>query len=227
MPTGPVDARRERQKGPTSTMVDAKRLLADLKKLHKTLVADLREQHTASSARNAVQAEWREAFDAKRTADTFEMFWTAAIDQAAVHWILGVVFIRFLEDNRLLDRPFLSGPGERLELAQSAAGVLPRPAEGHRHRLPAGNLRRAARLPGLAGLYDPAHNPLFRLPLSGDGAIALLGFLPDRVPETGALLHDFTDPAWSTRFLGDLYQDLSEDARKRFRLLQTPDFVEE
>ena len=30
-----------------------------------------------------------------------------------------------------------------------------------------------------------------------------------------------------TRFLGDLYQDLSESARKRFALLQTPDFVEE
>jgi alpha-beta hydrolase superfamily lysophospholipase len=30
----------------------------------------------------------------------------------------------------------------------------------------------------------------------------------------------------STRFLGDLYQDLSEDVRKRYALLQTPDFVE-
>jgi hypothetical protein len=30
-----------------------------------------------------------------------------------------------------------------------------------------------------------------------------------------------------TRFLGDLYQDLSEAARKKFALLQTPDFVEE
>ena len=30
----------------------------------------------------------------------------------------------------------------------------------------------------------------------------------------------------STRFLGDLYQDLDEDARERFALWQTPDFVE-
>lgn len=30
----------------------------------------------------------------------------------------------------------------------------------------------------------------------------------------------------STRFLGDLYQDLYEDVRKRFALLQTPDFIE-
>ncbi len=46
-------------------------------------------------------------------------------------------------------------------------------------------------------------------------------------PETGELVHDFTDPDWNTRFLGDLYQDLSEAARKRFALLQTPEFVEE
>ena len=40
-------------------------------------------------------------------------------------------------------------------------------------------------------------------------------------------MHDFSDPDWGTRFLGDLYQDLSEAARKKYALLQTPDFVEE
>ena len=28
------------------------------------------------------------------------------------------VFLRFLEDNRLFDRPLIAGPGERLEVAQ-------------------------------------------------------------------------------------------------------------
>ena len=46
-------------------------------------------------------------------------------------------------------------------------------------------------------------------------------------PNTGTLVHDFTDPDWNTRFLGDLYQDLSEATRKRYALLQTPEFVEE
>ena len=209
-------------------MVDAKQLLADLKRLRRTLEADLREQHQASAQREAAQTEWREALEAKRTADTFETFWTAALDQAAVHWILGVVFLRFLEDNRLLDRPFLSGPGERLELAaeRQRAYVRLRPLDTDTDYL-LDTFAEAARLPGLAGLYDPAHNPLFRLPLSGDGAIALLEFFRARVPETGALVHDFSDPEWNTRFLGDLYQDLSEDARKRFALLQTPEFVEE
>jgi hypothetical protein len=209
-------------------MVDAKQLLADLKRLRRTLEADLREQHQASAQRDATQTEWREAFEAKRTANTLETFWTAALDQAAVHWILGVVFLRFLEDNRLLDRPFLSGPGERLELAaeRQRAYVRLRPMDTDTDYL-LDTFAEAARLPGLAGLYDPAHNPLFRLPLSGDGAIALLAFFRDRVTETGALVHDFGDRDWNTRFLGDLYQDLSDDARKRFALLQTPEFVEE
>ena len=73
----------------------------------------------------------------------------------------------------------------------------------------------------------PALNPLFRLPLSADGAMALIGFWRERATDTGALAHDFTDPDWNTRFLGDLYQDLSEEARKRYALLQTPEFVEE
>ena len=48
----------------------------------------------------------------------------------------------------------------------------------------------------------------------------------DRVDtDTGLLAHDFTDPDWNTRFLGDLYQDLSEAARKRYALLQTPESV--
>jgi hypothetical protein len=209
-------------------MVDAKQLLAGLKRLRRTLEADLREQHQASPQRDAAQAEWHEALEAKRTADTFETFWTATLDQAAVHWILGVVFLRLLEDNRLLDRPFLSGPGERLEPAaeRQRAYVRLRPLDTDTD-YPLDTFGEAARLPGLAGLYDPAHNPMFRLPLSGDGSIALLAFFRARVPETGALVHDFSDPDWNTRFLGDLYQDLLEDARKRFALLQTPEFIEE
>ncbi|MGB8843779.1 MAG: BREX-2 system adenine-specific DNA-methyltransferase PglX [Aliidongia sp.] len=208
-------------------MVDAKQLLADLKKVRKRLEADLRLYHQDSANRASVEAEWQEAFNAKRTADTFETFWTAALDQAAVHWILALVFLRFLEDNRLVDRPLLSGAGERLELAEERQrGYFRTHPQDSDDAFLLATFREIAALPGLTGLYDPAHNPLFRLPVSGDGAMALLAFFRERMPETGALLRDFTDPEWGTRFLGDLYQDLSEDARKRFALLQTPDFVE-
>ena len=208
-------------------MINAANLLADLKRLRQVLDADLRATHAAGTQREAVQAEWQEAFDLGRTRDTFEAFFDGAFDQAVVHWILGCVFLRFLEDNRLVDRPFLSGPGERLDLAKERqeAHFRARPHDSDTEYLLA-TFAEAARLPGMAGLFDPAHNPLFRLPLSGDGAMALIRFFREVLPDTGALAHDFTDPDWGTRFLGDLYQDLSEEARKRYALLQTPDFVE-
>ncbi len=208
-------------------MIEPKRLLADLKRLHGKLKDDLRRHHAASPGRKAAEAEWQEAFAAKRTAEPFAMFFEAAIDQASVHWILAAAFIRFLEDNGLIERPILSGPGERLELARERqqAWFRMRPHDSDAEYLIA-SFSEAGQLPGLSGLFDTAHNPLFRLPLSGDGAIALIDFFRQRAPETGALDHDFTDPEWGTRWLGDLYQDLSKEARKRYALLQTPDFVE-
>jgi hypothetical protein len=208
-------------------MIDRKRLLSDLKRLRRRLEDDLRGHHSTGAARAAVEAEWREAFEAKRTAETFAAFFDAALDQAAVHWILAAVFVRFLEDNRLIDRPVLSGPGERLELARERqqAWFRAHPLDSDAEYLIAA-FSEMVLLPGLSGLFDQAHNPLFRLPLSGDGAMALMAFFRQRTPETGTLEHDFTDLDWGTRWLGDLYQDLSEEARKRYALLQTPEFVE-
>ncbi|WP_416670060.1 BREX-2 system adenine-specific DNA-methyltransferase PglX [Egbenema bharatensis] len=85
-----------------------------------------------------------------------------------------------------------------------------------------------AKLPGGAEIFGQG-NLLWELPnwLSGDAAGDILRFFQTIDPNTGALVHDFTDPEWDTRFLGDLYQDLSEAARKKYALLQTPIFVEE
>ncbi|MFN9290667.1 MAG: hypothetical protein ACK6EB_21585, partial [Planctomyces sp.] len=82
-------------------------------------------------------------------------------------------------------------------------------------------------LPATADVFGD-HNPLRQLPdwLSGDAAGELLRFFQKINADDGLLIHDFTDPEWNTRFLGDLYQDLSEAARKKYALLQTPDFVE-
>lgn len=144
-----------------------------------------------------------------------------------MHWILALVFLRFFEDNCLLNRPVISGPGERLEVAQLRMRdwFATRPEDSEAEYLLA-VFAEVARLPGLGGLCDAGHSPLFHLSVSGDGVIALLDFFRARDLATGELVHDFTDPDWNTRFLGDLYQDLSEEARKRFALLQTPDFVE-
>ena len=81
-------------------------------------------------------------------------------------------------------------------------------------------------LPGLHALFDERHNaPVAARPKSRrrDPAAGLLS-KPDAA---GKLAHDFTDKTLGTRFLGDLYQDLSERACKQYALLQTPEFVEE
>jgi hypothetical protein len=87
--------------------------------------------------------------------------------------------------------------------------------------------REVAKLASMGELLDGPHNAISKLGPSGDGAHELLDFWRKVDPSTGATIHDFADPDWNTRFLGDLYQDLSESARKRYALLQTPEFVEE
>ena len=88
--------------------------------------------------------------------------------------------------------------------------------------------RQLAKLPGAQEIFGEG-NLIWDLPnwLSGDAAGDILKQFQAIDPNTGDLVHDFTDPEWDARFLGDLYQDLSEAARKKYALLQTPVFVEE
>lgn len=212
-------------------MINAPQLLADLTKLLKRLEGDLLqriEEHADLKA--SLQAEWQAARDADRCAETFETWVDQVITQAGVHWLLSCVFLRFIEDNQLVDRPWLGGTPEsgRLTLARDRheAYFSAHPLQNDRDYL-LNAFREAGTLLGLHTFFDEAHNPVFRLGVSGDAAMALRQFWQQVDPNTGALLHDFTDPAWNTRFLGDLYQDLSEATRKRYALLQTPEFVEE
>ncbi|MBI2478775.1 MAG: hypothetical protein HYV60_09120 [Planctomycetia bacterium] len=139
------------------------------------------------------------------------------------------MFARFLEDNRLIDPPKISGPKERLQQARDEHELYfcEHPTETDREYLLA-VIDDLTRLPGTKDLFGE-YNPIRELPnwLSGDAAGELLRFFQKIDANTGELIHDFTDPDWDTRFLGDLYQDLSEAARKKYALLQTPEFVEE
>lgn len=212
-------------------MINAPQLLADLTRLLKRLEDDLRQRIAdVAELKVSLQAEWQAARDADRTAETFESWADQVITQAGVHWLLSCVFLRFIEDNELVERPWLGGTPDsgRLALARDRheAYFREKPLETDRDYLLA-SFREAGALPGLHTFFDEAHNPVFRLGLSGDAAMALRQFWQQVDPNTGTLAHDFTDPEWNTRFLGDLYQDLSEATRKRYALLQTPEFVEE
>ena len=210
-------------------MIDRKALLADLRRQLKRLEQDLAERaENVPEMTSILQEEYRAARDAERTGDTFLIWRADALSQAAVAWLLGCVFVRFAEDNGLVDAALIAGPGERNARAEDRQTLYfrARPTDSDRDYL-LDVFAEVARLPGIGRLYDRVHSPIWRYGISGDAARDLLAFWRAVDPDSGALRHDFTDSEWDTRFLGDLYQDLSDEAKKRFALLQTPEFVEE
>ncbi|MEV4501938.1 BREX-2 system adenine-specific DNA-methyltransferase PglX [Streptomyces klenkii] len=227
-------------------MIDRKSLLADLQKQVKAAETDLEQQvKVVSEVGTRLRGEYDQARKLGRTAATWNAWLGERITQVAVAWVLGTVFVRFSEDNRLIAEPYITSPDVAgRETAQARyEEYLEKDADPtYRGWLETAFAELGA---GQAGrlLFDRDHNPLYQIPLSHDGAGALLAFW--REQRTGedsggegkggpVLVHDFRDPlsedgskGWDTRFLGDLYQDLSEAARKTYALLQTPEFVEE
>jgi hypothetical protein len=203
-------------------MISAGALLADAQRLVKRLEADLRER---VSAEPAVERLLRERHAAakrgQRTGVPFETWRDQQLTQVAAGWVLACVFTRFCEDNRLLPDPWLAGPGDRLVEARErqTAWFRDHPAGSDLDYLSAA-VDRLAEFPATAALVD-RHNPRHVLSPTPDAATALLDAWRRVAPETGRIAHDFTDPEWGARFLGDLYQDLSEQARKDYALLQT------
>jgi hypothetical protein len=208
-------------------VIDRPRLLEDLQKTTKLLVDDLRERtDEVPEVGEPLRRQHREARDAGRTDRTYEEWREDLLAQVAVGWVLATVFVRFCEDNGLYGDPLLSGPGDRRGLARDhrVAWLARHPAKGDREWL-LEVFGRYRDLPATAGVFGK-HNALWQFGPSADGAKALLEVWWAVDIDTGELRHDFADPGLDTRFLGDLYQDLSEHAKKNYALLQTPDFVE-
>lgn len=204
-------------------------LLTDLKRWVTRLDNDLREQCKEVPELDArLKGQYDLAKKAGRTAMAYSVWRDDELTQSAVGWVLSCVFVRFLEDNDLLEKTWISGLGENRELASQTRGAY---FTEHRTHSDDDYLRHVftevGRLPGMADLMDARHNALWNASISGDAAKEFIEFWRRIDPATGSPAHDFSDPEWDTRFLGDLYQDLSESARKKYALLQTPDFVEE
>ena len=218
-------------------MIVSSALLADLKRRLALLERDLRAQaeDAAVGWHDALQAEYRRAFERERTALSWPEWRDGEVAQAAVAWLLATTFVRFCEDNHLLDgHPtagaspvWIAGPGERTASAVEHQQAYYEAHPTHHDRdwlLEA--FEALAVLPAGTALLDKRHNVVWRAPITPEAARDLLDFWRTR-GDDGALVHDFTDPDLDTRFLGDLYQDLSDDAKKTYALLQTPVFVEE
>ena len=199
-----------------------KRLQPALKALEK----DLLERAKLPAVEAGLRAAWEAEKKAGETGQGFDPWRRARVTQIAVAWVLSVVFVRTLEDRGFID-PRLAGPdADRLAAARDREASLGQvaPFLGPREYLLA-VFRELSRLPGARDVFDARHNPVWVLAPSSEGARALLDFFQQVDATTGAPL--FTFPGSETRFLGDLYQDLSEAVRKRYALLQTPGFVEE
>ncbi|MFE3599052.1 BREX-2 system adenine-specific DNA-methyltransferase PglX [Streptomyces sp. NPDC059142] len=213
-------------------MIDSKRLLTDLQAQVARVEADLHAQlGVLPEVDQRLRNEHQGAFSAKRTAASATEWIGERVTQSAVAWVLATVFVRFCEDNSLLTTPYFAGP---VLARQSHAEELheqfmtENAAHTHRDWLLAAFSELGS---GQAGnlLFSPRHNPLYQIDISHDAAKVLIDFWRKREDggESTKLTHSFYDPKWDTRFLGDIYQDLSSDAREKYALLQTPDFVEE
>lgn len=208
-------------------MIHRTKLLADLKLQVRDIENDLRERFASDPAyNNRLTADWQAARAAGRTSEALETWADAQFTQSAVAWVLACVFVRFCEDNHLLDAPLIAGvdASGQSAVARQEAFYLKNPiASDNEYLLDV--FAATSRLPGLKDVIE-VQRALLDAPVSVDMGRQLVRFFRATDADSGALAHDFADPDWNTRFLGDLYQDLSEAARKRFALLQTPEFIE-
>lgn len=209
-------------------MINRTKLLADLKVQVKDLEADLRQRFATNNSdyRTRLTTDWQAARDAGRTSEDVAIWAEAQFTQSAIAWVLACVFVRFCEDNAMLDTPLLVGTDARGQsaVARQEGFYLQNPTASDNDYL-RDVFGVAARLPGLSDVMR-VQRTFLEAPVSADLGKQLIRFFRAADADTGVLLHDFADPDWNTRFLGDLYQDLSEAAREKYALLQTPEFVE-
>jgi hypothetical protein len=212
-----MSAARRSSKAPESLTARLSRLLA------KVLVPDLRERTSQPDVHKALTAVHKAERAASHTGEPFIAWRDQLIEQVGSAWILSCVFVRTLEDRDLLAQRRLAGPGAT-DSEQLFFELFPHLT--HRDYLLA-VFREVSRLPGAEDLLGPRHNPVWKLSPSEAAARTLLQTFREPAPD-GTLALRFGGPSDGndTRFLGDLYQDLSESVRKRYALLQTPDFVE-
>jgi hypothetical protein len=212
-------------------MYPAADLLKDCQRLVKDLEKDIRVR---AEGDKAISAQYEAARKSGETGITYGAWLSEQVTQAAVAWVLTTVFVRFLEDNRLIDETWISGlASDDRSQSRLREATLNREAYIAEHpdhsdvQYLLHVVREVGRLPACRDLFAEDRNPLFRLSVSADGAKRILAFWREQ-DRSGTVIRTLaTDNLADTRWLGDLYQDLSADARKRFALLQTPDFVEE
>jgi hypothetical protein len=207
-------------------MIERAALLADLRAQVRALESDLRG-HGVKDERTvaALRQEWQSAREAQRTAAGYETWLEDRVIHVAVAWALGTLFVRFCEDNGLIELPVIAGRGTRFAVARErqSAYFQQHPERTDRDWIIAG-LDTLSTSPAALHLLNGLHRLMRRVEISQDAARELLSFWR-RLGADGQLVHDFTDPDMNTDCLADLYQDLSEQLKKTYATVRTPGFV--
>jgi Eco57I restriction-modification methylase len=208
-------------------MTAAPALTTALQMQVSALVVDLRKRVDKDlELSNQWEQEHRRANEKERTAASWVEWREDRLDQAAVAWVLTSLFIRFCEDNALVKPVWITGPGKRRQEALDAQReFFQKHPEGTDREWLMEAIDYLGSLRATKALVD-THSALRWVSPSGDAATELLKFWRNR-SDDGALIHDLHHEPLSTRFLGDLYQELSAHAKDKYALLQTPVFVEE
>ncbi len=211
-------------------MIETANLLPDLQELVKLLHGDLIKR---SQERNEVaarlQALHTDRQKQQRSAQSYEEWREEFLTQVAVAWVLACVFVRYLEDNRFLRDFHLAGPDENgLRRARDNFNTFmhAHPDDAERNYL-LDVFRRMQKVHAVKDLFSPGKTALWAVEPSNAAAMKLLDFWHEIDTESGDLKRRFDTARGDTRFLGDLYQNLSADIREKYALLQTPVFVEE
>jgi len=191
-----------------------KKLLKELQKLEKAVAKDLLAKCREPGPVHDRMVERHAAAEVGGVADDW---FPIAAGRAAVQFLLRTVYVRVLEDLRLLEPHRIRGQ---------------RGYQAFRELAP--NLGRQAYFRWIfldlardfPALFEPGQD---EPGMPAEELCETLWELWHKEDGKGGLFYDFTAADGETfdgRFLGDLYQDLDKDVRKRYALLQTPEFVE-
>ncbi len=184
-------------------------LLKALQKLEKGIAA------AGLKAARGPRKAWAQALHAQaETGGGFDDFARVLAGRSAVQFLLRTLYVRVLEDLNLLDPPRIRGQRGYAAFRDVA------PALGVRDYLAWTFRDLAVDFPDLFAPRDD------ELPLPDAAHCQAVWDLWHAEDGAGNLLYDWSGGDFDSRFLGDLYQDLDPDVKKRFALLQTPDFVE-
>ena len=208
------------QEGRQLSMVNIKTLLPELEDLVTELAEDLLAR-VDSGCQDRCRAAGSLPADRKggRTAQAFEVWRDDYLDQVAVAWVLACVFVRFMEDNHLIDECWLAGEGDRRKLAEDTHELFFRkhPHDTDREYFQH-VFHEVGKIPAAKELFAEGKTPLWAVAPSGDAAMKLLDVLAgDRCRRRGICKRSFEVENGDTRFLGDLYQELLREGQEEVR----------